>query len=623
MPPYHQSINATRSTMSSPTPREVRRLASDHDFVFQASPRPPQLGWWSFVATHLSLLTALCAGAIFTIVAIVYTNSTSRQVLDCPGWAIGCPSADDWTSEHLGTVQGIITLLFCIGLAALAYVALALCEAAVWPLLSRQVFTILGVEAYIATTRGSILSLPRALMSVKTVATGAILACAVAATLLPLAAAPLVGYAFTPTSVPVQLESNITTGGGISQLYAQTDPPTSVMVDVLAEYNSWATNPSTEPLPEYRGWYIDRETLSQRGSFSGGAIKLQTSITCQPQGVKQFGGDGLLWNAFKTNMTRTSGDLTGKEGEEDKSGKIWVRSLPQLTVWVDNFAFVSPHRTKATLVFVAFNGTIEGGEWTPVLLGNTTGASSIACEVDIEAQDDILTVVEPDSSAPTTTPSPILSSLDHLKLSSAAAKGTSINEMLLWFSVAPLLVGSSVDGTQPMFFNSTTTNRAVPYTSSVSERNKWTTSGIQSFIRLSVGALAQATSTSLDTTTNQTLTSTITTRKMDPSRALLLIILPMLILGIAVAVGVWNVWVHRREGIPVMRMAGVGEVLKSAQTGYLRELASTDSAKAYLPHELGGVEVKYGVDKDGLVGLARSVRGFNGERRVDFQVGGV
>ena len=72
-----------------------------------------------------------------------------------------------------------------------------------------------------------------------------------------------------------------------------------------------------------------------------------------------------------------------------------------------------------------------------------------------------------------------------------------------------------------------------------------------------------------------------------------------------------------------MRMAGVGEVLKSAQTGYLRELASTDSAKAYLPHELGGVEVKYGVDKDGLVGLARSVRGFNGGRRVDFQVGGV
>ena len=37
---------------------------------------------------------------------------------------------------------------------------------------------------------------------------------------------------------------------------------------------------------------------------------------------------------------------------------------------------------------------------------------------------------------------------------------------------------------------------------------------------------------------------------------------------------------HRKDGIPVMRMAGVGEILKSAQTGYLRELAGTDSARA-------------------------------------------
>ena len=73
---------------------------------------------------------------------------------------------------------------------------------------------------------------------------------------------------------------NITTAI-TQQRHTQADPPTSVMVDVLAEYNSWATNPSTEPLPEYRGWYIDRETLSQRGSFSADAIKLQTSINCR------------------------------------------------------------------------------------------------------------------------------------------------------------------------------------------------------------------------------------------------------------------------------------------------------------------------------------------------------
>ncbi|KAM7188256.1 hypothetical protein V8F20_010633 [Naviculisporaceae sp. PSN 640] len=615
--------------MSSPTPRDVRRLASDHDFTFQASPRPKQLGWWSFLANNLSIPAAMCIGIIFTIVAIVYTNSTSKQVLDCPAWATSCPAADDWTINHLGTVQGIITLLFSIGLVALAYVALALCEAAVWPLLSRQIFTIRELEAYLSTTRGSILSAPRALMSIKTLATGLILVGAIVVTLLPFAAAPMVGYAFTPTLVAVDLDGNYTApGGGISQLYAQTDPPTSVMVDVMAEYNSWATNPSSEPLPGQRDWYVDRETLAQRGSFSGNAIKLDTSITCQRHMVKQRGGGGLAWNAFQTNMTRTRESLAGKESHKKEDSDVWVRSLPQLTVWVDNFTFISEHRTTATLVFAAFNGTIEGGQWTPVLLGNTTGASSIACQVDIEARDDILVVTEPDSFVPANDfQSPArttLSSIATLTLGSNTKK-TAINELLLWFTVAPLLVGSSVDGTQPMFFNSTQTNRAVAYTSSTPERNTWTIAGIESMIRLSIGALAQATSTSSETRPQtQTLRSTILTRKMSPARSLLLIVPPLLIIGIAIAIGVWNTWVHRKEGIPVMRMAGVGEILKSTQTAYLREVCGTDAAKTYLPYETGTVEVKYGVDKDGVVGLARSVRGLNGERRVEFMgVGGV
>ncbi|KAM7194006.1 hypothetical protein V8F33_007512 [Rhypophila sp. PSN 637] len=614
MGPYHHtSINMTRSTMSSPTPREVRRLASDHDFIYQASPRPKQLGWWAFLAANLSIPAAMCIGTIFSIVAIVYTNSTSKQVLDCPAWATSCPRADDWTIDHLGTVQGIITLLFLIGLVALAYVALAVCEVAVWPLLSRQVFTISELEAYLSTTRGSILSAPRALMATKTVATGVVLACAVLVTLLPLAAAPMVGYAFTPTLVPVQLEGNYSTSNAaITQLYAQTDPPTSVMVDVMAEYNSWATDPSSEPLPEYRDWYTNRETLAQRGSFSGRAIKLQTSVSCQPHPVKQRRRDGLLWNAFETNMTRTRESLSGKnEPAEAESSDVWVRSLPQLTVWVDNFTFVSDHRTTATLVFAAFNGTIQGGEWTPVILGNTTGSSSIACKVDIEAQDDILTVTEPESFAPVNDAA-ILSSID-------TSSNAAINELLLWFTVAPLLVGSSVDGTQPMFFNSTQTNTAVAYTSSTPERNTWSISGIESMIRLSIGALAQVTSTSPSSHSTQTLKSTIKSLKMDPARSLLLIIPPLLILAAGMAISVWNTWVHRREGIPVMRRAGLGEMLKSTQTRYLAELCATDAAKTYLPSETGPVEVRYGVDKDGVVGLARSVRGLNGRRRVDFQ----
>ncbi|KAK3321713.1 hypothetical protein B0H66DRAFT_494292, partial [Apodospora peruviana] len=605
--------------MSSPTPREVRRLASDHDFVFEASGSPSsrRLGWWAFVATHLSLPCALFAGAIFVIVAIVYTSATSKQMLDCPAWAMpgSCNRADDWTVQHLATVQGIITLVYFIGMVALTHVALALCEAAVWPLLAKQVFTIRQLEAYISTTRGSILSAPGALMAIKTAAAGIVLACAITVTLLPLAAPPLVGYAFTPTWMPVQMESSYISGsGGIGELYAQTDPPTSVMVGVLAKYNAWATDPASEPLPEFRDWYVDRDALSQRGSFSGAAaVRLQTSISCRPHKLQQVNRDGLLWNAFLTNMTRSRNSYQKRE--------IWVRTAPQLTLWVDQFAFVSAHRTQATLIFAALNGTIDGGDWTPAVLGNMTGASSVACEVDVEAMDTMFAV--PDQAEGSVPPAAanqaILSSLANLKVSSSAPAETAINEILLWFTAAPLMVGSSVDGTQPMFFNSTDTDRPVPYTSSIKERNTWTKDGIESFIRIAVGALAQATSTTTssnsNTTMNQTLTSTIKTRKLDPARALLLIILPILAIGIMIGLAWWNACVHAREGVPVMRLAGAGEMLKSAQTSYLREHAATDAAKTYLPNELGGMEIKYGVDKDGIVGLARSVRGFNGGRR--------
>jgi hypothetical protein len=235
--------------MASPTPRDIRRLASDHDFVLGAHPTPRPLGWWPFVATHLSLPAALCAGIIIVVVAIVYTNEMSKQMLECPAWANGCRMADDWTIENLGTVQGIITMVYLIGMMALAYAALGLCETTVWPLLHKQSFTIKGLNAYLTATRGSVMLAPAAIKAVRSVAAGLVLACALAVTLLPFAGPPLVGHAYSPTWEETRLESTYTPGGGIAELYAQTNPPTSVMARVLAEYDTWATDPSSEPMP--------------------------------------------------------------------------------------------------------------------------------------------------------------------------------------------------------------------------------------------------------------------------------------------------------------------------------------------------------------------------------------
>ena len=595
---------------ASPTPREVRRLASDHDFVMGALSSPRRLGWWAFLATHLSLVTAFGAGAIFIIVAIIYANTISRQPLDCPTWANDCSKSDDWTTQHLATIQGIITLIYLVGLSALAFVALALCESAVWPLLTKQSFTIGGLEAYLATTRGSVPSLPAAATSVKTAAAGFVLAAATIVTLVPLASPALVGFAFTPTGLLTQLASNYTRGGGMAELYAQTDPPTSVLAGVLAEYYSWSTNPASEPLPGLRDWYIDREVLSQRGDFSAHAVKLETSVSCTPYKAQQLNRNGILWSAFLTNMTRTNSN-SSDPNDKHSSAEVWVRSIPQLTLWADNFDFISPHHTRTTLVFAALGGKIEGGSASAFVSKGVTDASTIACIVDITAADRLLTSGPnaPSSSAAT------LSSLDTLLTSASAKPGTKINEILLWFAVAPLMAGSSVDGTQPMFFNSTLNNRAVPYTSSAAERNVWTIDGIKEFILLSIGALAQATSGSGPSpasaaSTQQTIISNVSVRKLDPSRSLLLILLPGIVMAIMVGVACWTAQVHKRGGVPVMRLFDVGEVLKSAQTSYLRQRGATDAAKPYLPNELGAVEVRYGVDKDGIAGLAKGVRGF-------------
>ena len=597
--------------MAAPTPRDIRRLASDHDFVLEAHPAPRRLGWWPFVATHLSLPTAVAAGIIFVVVAIVYTAKLSRQTLECPSWANACPTADDWAIANLGTVQGIITMVYLIGVVALACTALGLCESTIWPLLHMQPFTVKGLDAYLSTTRGSIVSAPAAVMSVKSAAAGIVLACALVVTLLPFAALPLVGYAYTPAPQPVQLESNYTPGGGITELYAQTNPPTSVLVQLLAKYSSWATDPAAEPMPQFRNWYIDRDALSERGDFVAKAIRLQTTVSCRPHQVQQLSRDSLWWNAFRTNMSLPNNRT---QAGQNSSAQVWVRPQAQLTLWADDVEFVSDRRTRTTLILAALNGTIEGGSTTPIFFGNLTSASVIACDVDIEAVDDILTVGSSNSSS-NSDPLPILSSISNLTLSPTTPQQTRLNELLLWFTVAPLLTSPSIDGTQPMFTNSSTTNLPLPFTTSTSTNtNTWTIPGLTSFIHLSIGALAQSTSSSSSSPASITIPilTTLPLRTLSLSRTLLLLIPPLLTITILLLLALYTTHLHSRLHIPVMRLADLPELLKSAQTGWMREVGGTDAAKGFLPSELGAVGVRFGVEEGvaGFVEAEGAGRGF-------------
>ncbi|KAK3901295.1 hypothetical protein C8A05DRAFT_16497 [Staphylotrichum tortipilum] len=577
---------------ASPTPRDIRRLASDHDFVLGAHPPPRRLGWWPFMATHLSFAAALAAGIIFVVVAIAYTATLSKQALECPTWANSCPVAGGWTIANLGTVQGIITMVYLIGLFALAYAALMLCEATVWPLLQTQSFTINGLDACLSATRGSVMSAPAAIRDVRSVPAGVVLAAAVVVSVLPFAAPPLVGHAYSPTLKPVQLESNYTPGGGITELFAQINPPTSVIARLLAEYNSWANNPAAEPMPEYRDWYIDRRTLNDRGDFTAAAVKLQTTVECRPYQVHQLNRDNLLWNAFVTNMARAN---TSTRPAKNSTAEVWIRPQPQLTAWVDTFEFISDQRTQTTLIFAALNGTIEGGLPTPLALANLTSVSSIACAITIEASDAIITVGTP---SPRVSALPILSSLSTLTLPpapSAPSPNTGLNELLLWLTAAPLLTSPSIDGTQPMFTNSTTTHLPLPLTttSDPQGQNTWTIPGLTAFIHLSVSALLQSTTPS-SSSPQITIPTTPLLHSLSPHRIPLLLLPLLLALLITLALAFYTAHLHAKLSVPVMRRAGVGEVLKSAQTAWVREVVGADAARVFLLSELGGVGVRVG-----------------------------
>ncbi|KAK1830446.1 hypothetical protein QBC39DRAFT_391913 [Podospora conica] len=562
---------------TSPTPREMRRLASDHDFVLGAQ-HPRRLGLGPFIATHLSLVAAFIAGAILVIVAIVYASTTSSQLLECPAWATDCRQLDKWTVEHLGTVQGIITLVFFIGLSALGCVALAFCESSVWALLALQKFKIRELEAYLSVMRGSVLAAPVAAMSVQTIPAGLILAAAVVVTLIPLTSIPLVGFAFTPTWRSVILEGNYTTGGGIGELYAQQDLPTSIIARVLEDYHLWSTNPSSEPMPEYRDWYVDRMSLSSRGGFSAMAVQLSTTISCVPRPAQQLNKDGVWYNAFVTNVTRTNIN----PGKQTNMAEVWVRLSPHLVIWADQFEFLSPKTTKTTLVFAALNGTIDGGFPSPFVSSTVTNASSMACVVTISAADALLTV-----GTPPVVDSPLtISSLETMRANSPEK---SLNELLLWLTIAPTLISQYT-------------------TPSNHDLNAWTIPDLTHLIHLSIGALVQAISTTPLTSQPQmaTLPFTTPTKSLLPSRSLLLLLLPSLLLALTAAIATWSAKIHKRNAIPVMRMAGLAETLKSAQTGYLRAHAATDGAKTYLPaNDLGEVRVGFGVDGggDGMAGL--------------------
>lgn len=495
-------------------------------------------------------------------------------------------------------------------MAAMAHAAHALSEAALWPLLAQNGMTLQEIGKFLEASRGSVPSSPSAFFAARTSQAFIVLACTVTITLAPFSSAPLVGYVYERQNMTVSFQSSYQPGGGIGQSYKQTNPPLSIRTNATSFYTAWASGLAPEPLPSYRNWFLDRTILADRGSMSVIGVKINHNIQCrswQPPRPRSSSLNGSF--VFATKM---------KDRDQRHDKDIKVKGMPRLGVWVHDYQFMSTSRIKTTLAFAALNGTIAGGtmvEKVPEGVKDIVNISTVACDVDLELVNDHLTIGHPGQTAPVK-----INSLEKIRRRPKKPEET-LNELALWFSVAPVTNGASVAGAQPMYsyhkdglpVSFTTTGRG-------GRNDEWTIEYIENFIEGSLGASALGDSSNWKNGTPVEFTSLKNSVKLDPSRPMLLLVPPLAILLCAIVLVCCNVRMHSQMKLPIMRLATLSEILKSAQTEELRRTALNDMQISNRPSRLGNVAVEFRDTSNGLWGLngLNHHQGLLDERESDY-----
>ncbi|ETS83103.1 hypothetical protein PFICI_04979 [Pestalotiopsis fici W106-1] len=564
----------------------------------RSSTRSSSKGLWQFIlASKWSISLSLAAGIAIEVGVIIFTFWLAQQrTLSCPDWAIDCkvPSRVTWIANHYQSTQGVVGACYSIGLTTQSYLAHSLSESAVWPLVTKQRFSLDKMDDYLALSRGALAAMPSVMKSARTKSTWFVSLIIGLAIICPLASTPLVGYVYEQINQPVQFAGNYTPGGGIGRVYRQTNGSEHLQAEALSLYASWAHGLVNETtlLDTYRDWYVRRDVLAQRGNMTVNAVRVQKNITCQ--GVQVDYNPDSPYN-FRTNMSRR---------DSDNAAEVQVGTIPKLTVWAHDYGFLSTTRTTATLIFSVLNGEIEGGAWTSIdgwPLVN--GTSSIACDVDVEFVDETLRIGDGgiSSDSPVT-----ISSVKQIHTADNSDPfGNNKSEVALWFAVAPIICGISVGDRQPLFFNNSVTNLPDLEVTGNKVPAIFTADGIERFIDVAIGAMALGTSSHWSERNDSlTIKSSILQRKMHASRPPMLLILPLLLVLYTGLLAAWNARAHQQRRVPMMRMAGIAEVLKSSQSEEIKALATRDPQ---FPRQRAAFserpKMKFGVTPGDVVGL--------------------
>lgn len=466
-------------------------------------------------------------------------------------------------------------------MAALAYTSHAFSESAVWPLLAIYPLTLKQLQTYLEASRGSIPSSPSALYSTRSAASIVVLLCAVIITLIPLSSGPVVGYVYQRQNISETDQSLYYPGGGIGPSFRQRNPPASIRDTAASHYTSWSRELSKEPLDKHREWFIDRTNLSYRGELRVVATKFNRNITCRPW---QLPRPTLDLEAFYIDTV-----MHKRNKRQAKSVKVLRR--PRLAVWAHDYNHITSTRTVSTLILAAVNGSIVGGSTTTDLPHQNPDKniikkiSALACDVDLELVEDVLAIGTPNSNA-----TPVhINTLADIKVTHPIDEDQqrydpverpedTLNELILWFTVAPVTNGASVEGAQPLYQHGGSLPIRHTSTAVGGDNDEWEIPYIVNFIEASIGAsiLGDSGNFPNDKVPPKIFTSRIPILKLQPSRCKVLLIPPAILLVHGIILLVMNIYLHRRLRMPIMRLATLSEIIKSAQTDNLSRQAAND-----------------------------------------------
>ncbi|OAP64051.1 hypothetical protein AYL99_00023 [Fonsecaea erecta] len=580
-------------------------------------PEEPVRSIRSFIWHNPTIPIVFGIGAAFAVGCFAFTHWLGTQKFICPEWALDC-SVSEFLAEvvaHLGQVQGIITAVYTASVAMMAYATFQVAETTLWPALTQKTFSMSDMDHYLALTRGSLTASPRALWHARGLGPLAVLFTATVIALLQLANSIFVGHAYSTTNVTTTYYSNHSDGGGMGLPFDgfQMNPPgllPGAAGDAVSVYTSWANGLSSEPMPDQRNFIIDRANLSRVGAFSAYAIEKHTIISC---------------SATPINITSEYADMFTVQANMSATD-LWIRQQPQLSLWVDRWRNLSDTRAVTTMVFVAINGTIEGGYKngpTEVMLelGYVEGVSSLACDIDVELQDSVVCTWKDQSKCPP--PSMTLSKLESLAQPCAGC-------ISVWLAAAVEVYGVSIYGTQPMFYptftdpgvlapaqlGNLTAALPVAWTSvSTSPTSyNWSQKMLRNFIEVGSGAMAI---TIMRHFPNESgiLESRLPMLRLDASRSWLLFLPPALVLVSIVLVAGLSGFMHAEANLAHVRRGTTSEIVVNSQTEDIKSVVNEARKSATTRDALSRLRVRYGVVAEGSAGLAR------GDRVTPFQNG--